>query len=219
MLKIREMTLQTVQCKCTPFRILRCEFKIGLSLSRRLSICRGRAESCTIHVMYNAGFFRPFHHKSQSWSFQCEFNIKFHGVMSWIVWIWWRSKDVFSCWLESVWQVQQHYLNTELVCSEPFARRGPLIRHFVDLNRTQVVCSTFYCMNGTQAHSLCTSSSEWACVSFTRRLLIEWAWGISIRIEELATKNYGNGDLFNWVKKSRNWSQSFKTAMLCTTRS
>ena len=53
MLKIREMNLQTVQCKCTPFRILRCEFKIGLSLSRRLSICRGRAESCTIHVMYN----------------------------------------------------------------------------------------------------------------------------------------------------------------------
>ena len=90
------------------------------------------------------------------------------------------------------------------ICSEPFARRGPFTRQNIEHMRCRPVRSTFYRVNRTQAYSLSTSSSEWTWVPFTQQF-INWV-GIIKRMGELATKNYGKGDLLNWIKQSRNWS-------------
>ena len=101
-------------------------------------------------------------------------------------------------------------------------------------------------VNGIEAHSLDKLSSQWAgpfawqvtewMGQMLNRHFIEWvglclihstvyqlsgsgAWGIIQRMKEFAAKNYGKGDLFNWIKQSRSWNSICKTAILFSTRS
>ncbi len=56
-------------------------------------------------------------------------------------------------------------------------------------------------MGGTKDHSPLHRLS--GPVSHLLNSLSINAWGIIQRMKEFAAKNYGEGDLFNWIKQSR----------------